>query len=358
MTGIYPLSDIMLGAKMNILLFKEGLWKTALMIVFITALNFALLPFIGHQAVGFIFLLAVLVLSLFVSFTHLVIFAVFSAAIWDFFFIPPHGTFLIAKTEDLMMNLVYIFAAIVTGYLASQIRRKEKLLATKEAQEGLYHTILDSVSHELKTPATAILGIASALQSTELGQDLMDSAERLDHILTNLLDMSRLSSVALRMKKEWQDVGDLIEVCLRELKEKLSKHKVILKIEEGLPLVRMDFILFEQALVNILLNAALYSPEGGEITLSANREGDKLVLKIMDQGPGVEETELPHIFDKFYRAKGASPGGTGLGLAIAKGVVAAHQGKLEAKNREGGGLEIIITLPLEKQPELKGGRSE
>lgn len=343
----------------------RNIWKTALMLVLVAALNFTLLPVIGYQAVGFIFLLAVLVLSLFVPFAHIVFFAVSSALIWNFFFIPPHGTFFIEKMEDLMMNAVYIIASIITGYLTSKIRKNERLLALKEAREGFFQTILDSVSHEMKTPVTSIIGIASALNAVkdenergELTEDLVDSADRLDRIVTNLLDMSRLSSGDLSMKKDWQEVSDVVEVCLQRLREKLARHKIKVDIEEDLPLVRIDLFLFEQALSNVVLNAANYAPAGTEIKIRAAKEPGRVLISVLDNGPGIKKEELSFICNKFYRAEGAPPGGTGLGLAIARGVVEAHGGTIEARNREAGGLEIKLSLPAEKQPELKEPRDE
>ena len=119
-----------------------------------------------------------------------------------------------------------------------------------------------------------------------------------------------------------------------------------------LPLIKIDFALLEQALQNVLWNSINYTPEGTEIMIRAFREQDRVAIMVEDNGPGVSEDELPFIFDKFYRTKGAPPGGTGLGLAIAKGVVESHNGTIEAYNRKEGGLEVKITLPIEEQPEI------
>jgi two-component system sensor histidine kinase KdpD len=174
----------------------------------------------------------------------------------------------------------------------------------------------------------------------------------LNRVVVNLLDMSRLSSGTVNLKKDWHDVNDLIAVALEKTKKALIDHKVAVNSSENLPLVRIDFHLFEQALSNLLLNAATYTPPGTTIEISVRVAGDKLELAVSDNGPGVPEQAMPHLFDKFYRVKGSQPGGTGLGLAIVKGVVEAHGGMVAVHPRPEGGLRFLIRLPVEKQPEM------
>ncbi|HVN67319.1 MAG TPA: ATP-binding protein, partial [Candidatus Sulfotelmatobacter sp.] len=124
-------------------------------------------------------------------------------------------------------------------------------------------------------------------------------------------------------------------------------------VEDGLPLVKIDFTLLEQALQNVVWNSINYTPAGSEIVLRAGREENRVAIVVEDNGPGVAEAELPFIFDKFYRSKEAPPGGTGLGLAITKAIVEAHDGSIEAHNRKEGGLTVKILLPIEEQPIVK-----
>src|SRR3989339_1591676 len=333
---------------------------TVATVVGIAAANHLLSPFIGYQSTGLVLLSSVLFLGLFVSFPALILYAGLSALIWNFFFIPPHGTLAIAKPEDLMMNIVYFFAAIVTGYLADKIKKHQKQLALKETREGLYLTIFDSLSHELKTPITSIIGIASTLNTVkeenkknELSAELADSAERLDRIVTNLLDMSRLASGSISLKKEWQESSEIIQVCLRHLGKKLADHRLAVTTEEQLPLLLIDYVLFEQALSNVLLNAVNYSPKGSTISVHAARRENWLVISVSDNGPGITDKDLPNIFDKFYRSADSPPGGTGLGLAISRSALEISGGKIKARNKKEGGIEVALYWPIDKQPEIK-----
>jgi two-component system sensor histidine kinase KdpD len=234
-------------------------------------------------------------------------------------------------------------------------------LAVSMERQRLYQTILHSVSHEMHTPLTAVMGNASALQNEQIAaneksrhqllQELAGNADRLNRVVVNLLDMSRLSAGTVRLKKDWHDVGDLISIALEKTKKALAGHQVIVKNLENLPLVRVDFYLFEQALANLLLNAATYTPPGTTIEISVQVTEDQMELVVSDTGPGVPEQAMPHLFNKFYRVEGSQPGGTGLGLAIVKGVVDAHGGTVAVHSRPGGGLSFLIRLPVERQPE-------
>jgi two-component system sensor histidine kinase KdpD len=145
-------------------------------------------------------------------------------------------------------------------------------------------------------------------------------------------------------------VADLVSVALRRVEKELAKHVVTAGIPHGLPLVQMDFVLMEQVLVNLLLNAALHTPPGTRVQLNARVEGQEVLLSVADSGPGIAAEAMPHIFDKFYRAPNALAGGSGLGLSIVKGFVEAHGRRVEAQNRPAGGAEFIVRLPLGEAP--------
>ncbi|HNW44421.1 MAG TPA: ATP-binding protein, partial [Elusimicrobiales bacterium] len=223
-------------------------------------------------------------------------------------------------------------------------------------------TILSSVSHEIKTPITAIIGLVSALEDENIAGDLAarkpildelsESAERLDREVTNILDMSRLSAGAISLKKEWFEPRDLVESCLARLAPKLRGRKLKLDIPEDLPFLHADFSLMEQAFGNILANALNYTRAEAEIEIGAARKGDSLALRVADNGPGIPREYVGKVFDRFFRVPGTPAGGTGLGLAIAKAVAELHGGGIAADNPAGGGAEFTITLPVEPQPEL------
>jgi two-component system sensor histidine kinase KdpD len=227
--------------------------------------------------------------------------------------------------------------------------------------EKLSKALLNSISHELRTPISAITAAASTLAGLPpgpqpdlrqtLAAEIQESAARLNRLVGNLLDMTRLESGKVKARLEWCDLGDLVNVALRRDENELAGHPVKVQIPKGLPLVRMDFVLIEQALNNLLLNAAAYTAEGTPVEITAAGGAGEVSLTVADRGPGLPPESLPHVFEKFYRVPGAPPGGTGLGLSIVKGFVEAHGGRVEARNREGGGAQFTIYLPVESVPE-------
>jgi two-component system sensor histidine kinase KdpD len=145
-------------------------------------------------------------------------------------------------------------------------------------------------------------------------------------------------------------VNDLIHVTLKQIERELARHNVAIEIEPNLPLMRMDFVLMQQVLTNLLLNAATHTPPETAVTVSAKQSNGLLALTVGDNGPGLPPEAIQRVFDKFYRAPAAAPGGTGLGLSIVKGFVEAHGGTVTAENRAGGGALFTIRLPLGETP--------
>ena len=226
--------------------------------------------------------------------------------------------------------------------------------------ERLYTTLLNSISHELRTPISTITGASSSLLHNqisdhakhELIQDIQESAERLNRLVANLLDMSRLEGGQLKLKKDWCEVSDLIGTVANRIEKRLKTHQLHIHISPDLPLVELDFVLLEQALHNLLENAIAYTPDTCSIWIKAERHPPFLYLIVEDNGLGISDDELTKIFDKFYRINGTQSGGTGLGLSIVRGIVEAHNGIVEAHHRVGGGLQFIIKLPLSRPPDL------
>lgn len=256
------------------------------------------------------------------------------------------------------------------GQVALAIERELLDTAAERAtlldeSERLYKTLLNSVSHELRTPIAAILGATEHMrgQITNTGaalwmDEIQAATERLHRLVENLLDMTRLESGLLKLRREWCDVSDLVSVAVNRSRPWLAQHEVIVDVAANLPLVQMDFVLMEQALVNLLHNAATYTPPGTRIRLSARADGGDLLLSVADRGPGLPPDKVEQIFEKFYRAPGAAAGGTGLGLSIVRGLVEAHGGVITAENRAHGGLGLLIRLPLGTPPKVEIGESE
>ena len=223
--------------------------------------------------------------------------------------------------------------------------------------EELRSSLLSSVSHDLRTPLAAITGAATTLLEggpelpkeahRDLAEAIREEAERLARLVANVLDMSRLESGELVLRREWTPIEEPIGAALGRLEGRLAGRPVDLHIEPGLPLVALDVVLIEQLLVNLLENALKYTPPGTALAVHATRDGEGIVLEILDRGAGIPEEALPRIFDKFVRA-GGPPGtqGVGLGLAICRAVAEAHGGVIAASNRPGGGAVFRVTLPI------------
>ena len=243
--------------------------------------------------------------------------------------------------------------AIERASLSEQARQAELLRATESLQTAL----LNSISHDLRTPLVSITGALSSLdednntlnESTRraLIENARGEADRLNRLVGNLLNMTRIESGAIKLRLESEDIQDVIGTALEQLGSRVANRKIQVIVPVGFPLVPMDFTLIAQVLVNILENAVKYSPADSAIEVSAELLDEKMRLKIADRGAGIPSEDLTRIFDKFYRVqRPENVSGTGLGLSISKGIVEVHHGTIYANAREGGGTIITIELPL------------
>lgn len=326
----------------------------------VSTLAFTLSDLMGYRVVAFLLLVVVSVLAMLFDIIPVLTAALLSAMVWDFFFIPPRYNFHVDSTEDLLMLLMYLFVALINAVLSIKIRQMEKAARIKEEKEKsirLYNTVLNSLSHELRTPIATILGAADGLMQpgSKLSEDnkkaligeIATASVRLNLQVENLLNMSRLESGFIRPKMDWCDVNELVYSVVNRLEVRSDHHQLEVVLPENLPLFRLDFGMMDQIIQNILNNALQHTPEGSRIAIqAAHREGG-FWLSISDNGKGFPPQELEKAFDKFYRLPHAPTGGIGLGLSIVKGFVAAQGGIVELKNREGGGAEFVITIPTE-----------
>lgn len=246
-----------------------------------------------------------------------------------------------------------IALAVERAQLAEQARQAQLLQEAEKLQAAL----LNSVSHDLRTPLASITGSLSSLREDnavldqavrdDLIETAWEEADRLNRLVGNLLDMTRLEAGALRLKREPSDIQDLVGVALARMGERLSGRQVHIEVPPDLPLVPLDFVLLVQVLVNLLDNAVKYSPAGTPVGITARQVESEVEISVLDAGPGIPPAELERVFDKFYRIQQPDrAGGTGLGLSISKGIVEAHGGRIWARNRAGGGLVMTVTLPL------------
>jgi two-component system sensor histidine kinase KdpD len=309
-----------------------------------------------------------------------------------------HGTNTLSGSDSLYLPLLGSHGAV--GVLAVRSSRPAELLApeqlhlletfanqmalalerarlAEEAQEAHVQTetermrnaVLSSVSHDLRTPLATIMGASSALLSTtqnlstESQQDLVrsisDEAGRLDRLLKNLLDMTRLEGGAMQLRKEWHALEELVGTALARVKSRMATHPVMTAFPDNLPLVLADGVLIEQVLINLLENAAKYSPPTSPIEVTASVKDGAILIEIADRGPGIPQGEERRIFDKFYQLHPEREGGVGLGLTICRGIIESHGGRIWVEARSGGGSIFRFTLPAEKnQPAIEPETNE
>ncbi len=459
----------------------------------------------NYHLVSFILLFVVSLLSTFMGTGPVLTAATFSALVWNFFFIPPHNTFKIEKTEDLLIFGMFFIIALINGVLTTRVRKQERLARVREkrtdalfqltrelsgasgigevikaasgeihthfqldpvfilqdgnnklsggssAQAGmkfsteefhiaqwvfahnreaglftsepfasektfyplpgtrvnpgvvalrqkkafideqksfwdifialisnaiereflgelaqkvrlldesdrLYKTLFNSISHELRIPVATIMGASdSIVHSTNsktaqsaLCNEIFTASIRLNRLIENLLNMSRIESGHISLRADWHEVNDLINKVTGDLRDELNPFTLKISIADDTPLVRIDFGLMEQVLYNLLINATQHAPAASTIMLNAFYQDGHLVIEIIDQGPGFPENELPDVFRKFFRVSGSKSGGLGLGLSIVKGFVAAHNGRISVENLPAGGARFTLYIPSEK----------
>lgn len=345
---------------------------SVLIVLAVVGLGYAVSGIVGYRVVAFMLLVTVSILAMLYEIFPVLIAAALSALLWDYFFISPKYTFSIGDTEDQLLLLMYFIIALLNAVLTNRIRKAEKKLRKQKDRENevrFYNTLLNSLSHELRTPITAIMGAADNLQAnssslskenrTELVGEIATASSRLNEQVENLLGMSRLEAGIIKTKKDWCDVNELVHSVLNRFPND-ELHKIDVNIPDNLPLFSLDFVLMEQVLYHIINNAMLYTPPFSTIIIKArygkelssssfgwNKVRDRLVITVADDGPGFPEKEIGRVFEKFYRLQGAKAGGTGLGLSIVKGFTELQGGRVKLENLETGGAKFTIEIPCE-----------
>lgn len=354
---------------------------SSLTVVLISIGCFALRDYLDYKFTGYILLMAVSILAIFLGLRATLLAAVLSVFILNFFFIKPYYTLHIYSSEEAMLLLMFFIVALVNGALTLKIRKAREAARLMEAKLNtmkLYDTILDSLSHELRTPIATIMGSIGMMQdkdsqlTDEIKKKLLSEMEkaslRLNHQVENLLNMSRLESGHIKPKLDWCDIEELVYKAIDSLTIELAQHEVIVSKRDYMPLFRLDYGLMEQIFYNLLFNAAQYSPPGSQIIViieykpKVNFEfsEDKWFtcnIRVEDNGKGFPEAHIENAFEKFFRVDNSVTGGIGLGLSIVKGLTEAQNGKVILQNRTAGGASFTLQFPAEVM-ELKDIRNE
>lgn len=337
---------------------KTQYFFSGLPVIVVSLVCFSFKNVLDYKVVALILLMTVSVVAMLFEILPVLLAAVLSAVIWNFFFIPPLYTFEIGNAEDLLMFLLYFLIALVNAVLTFKIREAEKKARDKEEKEKelqLYNTLLNSLSHELRTPISAILGSVDMLKegiqklSSESQAELLNEIEiagnRLNRQVENILNMSRLESGMLMPKMDWTDMNELVNNAIHKLLP--TNHHFVFDNNETLPLFKLDSGLTGEIVFNVLLNAVQYTPANSLIEIHVKHQGEYCGIIVSDNGNGFAAEEIPLVFNKFYRLPNTKTGGSGLGLSIVKGFAEAQNGTVKLESNRQGGATFIIEIPAE-----------
>jgi K+-sensing histidine kinase KdpD len=236
--------------------------------------------------------------------------------------------------------------------LLSELAIKARLL---DESDKLYKTLFTLISHEFRIPIATVMGASDTLlmpqtsdtDKAQLFNEISKASARLNHLVENLLNMSRLESGKISAHLDWCDINDILNRVTRILKEELKQFNLLSFIPADMPLVRLDFGLMEQVIYNLMLNSCQHTPAGSAIRFVTSYSDGNLLIVISDDGPGFPKETLEKVFNKFFRVNSLKTGGLGLGLSIVKGLVEAHKGKVKVENQYNGGAKFIMTIPTE-----------
>lgn len=329
-----------------------------------TLIGHAMVPRFDIVNIAMVYLLAVVLVALCFSRGAAILSAVLCVAAFDFTFVPPQGAFTVNDVQYLLTFAIMLIVAMVISVLMEHRHRSDQQRAALELRadtERIRSTLLASISHDLRTPLAVMTGASSSL--AEAG-DKMDSAERaalaqsiygqardMADQVSKILQMTRLEAGGIEVDFDWASIAEIVGSVLARLSERLARHRVVVDIPTNLPLVRIDAALIEQALINLLENAARHTPQGTLVQIRAQCMGNELVVTVEDYGPGIDARDLDRLFAKFERGRPDS-GGVGLGLAICRAILQLHKGRVWADNLPDGGMAFRFALPLEAAPQM------
>lgn len=332
---------------------RGGIWDYVKVVTVISLVTVAgwFSP-LSYNALGYVFLLGVIALSLNIGRWASLAAALLSGAAWDFFFVPPRLSFAGIHFDEGLLLTTYFAAALIGGQLAAlrSVASRAELLAVSEQ---MHQTLLDSVSHEMMTPVAVFRAGVDQLDTDDSEKrgrvivELRIALHRLDNLFTNLLNQNRLESGILEPNLGWCDCYELVAAARRSVGSRLADHPVSVAIASNVPIFRADVALMEHAISQLLLNAAIHTPPTSEIRVEAlyDLATGHVLISVADNGPGVPEEIRGTIFDRFIRGPNARTGGMGLGLSIVRGFMKVQGGDVCVDSPPAGGARFTLSIP-------------
>jgi two-component system sensor histidine kinase KdpD len=316
--------------------------------------------------IAMVYLLAVVIIALRFSRGPAVMTSILSVAAFDFLFVPPRGVFTVDDAQYLLTFAIMLAVGLIISRLVESVRAQAKAQSraqTAADTERVRNALLASISHDLRTPLAVMAGASSSLaergellpaaERRALARSIFEQAREMSEQVAKVLQMTRLECGAIELERDWDSIADIAGAALARLRQRLAHHRVIVELPNDLPLVRVDATLIDQALANLLENAAKHTPPGTLVRLRAKVQAQEIVVSVEDFGPGLTDAELEGVFAKFQRAAPEATGsGVGLGLAICRAIVALHGGRVWAEQLPGGGTAFRFALPVEAAPEV------
>lgn len=327
-------------------------------VISVSAICFSMASFLGYRMVALVLLLTVSVIAILFDVLPVLLSALLSAFIWDFFFIPPRYTLRVDNEEDLIFLVMYFVIALINAVLTFKIREVEKASRLKEERANsvkLYNTVLNSLSHELRTPIAAIIAATDNLQinnnlspenKDQLINEISKASLRLNQQVENLLNISRLESGHIKPKNDWCDIVELVYEVVKRTEENNPDRKININMKQDIPFCSLDKGMLEQVLYNLLSNAAIHTEANCRIDITAGFHADLLEVIIEDDGKGFNDSERKKVFQKFSREKKSGNKGSGLGLSIVKGFSEAIGGTVVLEKSNYGGAKFTLTVPV------------
>jgi K+-sensing histidine kinase KdpD len=361
----------------------------------VALITFFLEPFhalVNTATIALCFLLLILFIATFIGRNPALLASTAAMLCFNYFFIPPVRTWTISEPQNLIAWAAFMITAVTAGELSAYAKRRaEQAENQKREIERLYEelrtafakaseaealrqseklksALLDAVTHDLRTPLTSIKVLATTLLDSEGGhrsieldseskheflETIINETNRLNEFIEGMVELAQIEAGSLGLRRGWDEIPEIIEAALMRAEKSLQGRRILLKIEENLPILRVDSKLLSEVIYTLLDNAAKYSPDGSQIEIGARHtDRDAMEISVTDEGQGVPIEWREKVFDKFFRIEESSksakkPKGMGLGLTIAKGIIEAHGGKIwVADNPNGHGAKFVLRVPI------------